>query len=231
MLPALGFQFIQKTASSKEVIDLFSHRKCTIEENTEKVEEPLKQGIASFEVKLISAARIPAQHEKMVKAKVCNGNFAATEAGIFEMSVDFARDSGVTIEDAIVKPRDDNHITLIVRNSGFSPVCLQEGRIIGSLEETTLLCEKEMPWVEKKNPAVVRALKTSDDTSLSTAEKDWCDVYTDHEVLKSLLNTPQPSGRLARWGMALQELDLHTVYTTGLIKQILMQMHYLVFPS
>ena len=35
-----------------------------------------------------------------------------------------------------------------------------------------------------------------------------CDVYTDHEALKSLLNTPQPSGKLARWGMALQELDL-----------------------
>ena len=30
-----------------------------------------------------------------------------------------------------------------------------------------------------------------------------CDVYTDHEALKLLLNTPQPSGRLARWGMAL----------------------------
>ena len=35
-----------------------------------------------------------------------------------------------------------------------------------------------------------------------------CEVYTDHEALKSLLNTPQPSGKLARWGMALQELDL-----------------------
>ena len=35
-----------------------------------------------------------------------------------------------------------------------------------------------------------------------------CTVYTDHEALKSLLNTPQPSGKLARWGMALQELNL-----------------------
>ena len=32
-----------------------------------------------------------------------------------------------------------------------------------------------------------------------------CDVFTDHQALKSLLNTPQPSGKLARWGMALQE--------------------------
>ena len=42
-----------------------------------------------------------------------------------------------------------------------------------------------------------------------------CDVYTDHEALKSLLNTPQPSGRLARWGMALQELDIHIHYRPG----------------
>jgi len=38
------------------------------------------------------------------------------------------------------------------------------------------------------------------------------DIYTDHDALKSLLNTPQP---LARWGMALQELDLHLHYRPG----------------
>ena len=39
-----------------------------------------------------------------------------------------------------------------------------------------------------------------------------CIVYTDHEALKSLLNTPQPSGKLARWGLALQEMDLEICY-------------------
>ena len=42
-----------------------------------------------------------------------------------------------------------------------------------------------------------------------------CDVFTDHEALKSLLNTPQPSGKLARWGMASQELDIHIHYRPG----------------
>ena len=42
-----------------------------------------------------------------------------------------------------------------------------------------------------------------------------CTVYTDHAALKSLLNTPQPSGKLARWGMALQELDLLFEYWPG----------------
>jgi len=42
-----------------------------------------------------------------------------------------------------------------------------------------------------------------------------CDVYTDHEALKTLLNTPHPSGKLARWGLALQELDLTIHYRPG----------------
>ena len=42
-----------------------------------------------------------------------------------------------------------------------------------------------------------------------------CTVCTDHQALKSLLNTPQPSGKLVRWGMALQELDLTIVHRSG----------------
>ena len=42
-----------------------------------------------------------------------------------------------------------------------------------------------------------------------------CHVYTDHEALKALLNTPKPSGKLARWGMALQELDSEIHYRPG----------------
>ena len=33
---------------------------------------------------------------------------------------------------------------------------------------------------------------------------DPCDVYTDHEALQALLNTPHPSKKLARWGVALR---------------------------
>lgn len=42
-----------------------------------------------------------------------------------------------------------------------------------------------------------------------------CSVYTDHEALKSLLNTLHPSGKLARWGLALQELDLTNFHRSG----------------
>ena len=40
-------------------------------------------------------------------------------------------------------------------------------------------------------------------------------MFTDHEALKALLNTPQHSGKLARWGMALQEPDLKIEYRPG----------------
>ena len=35
-----------------------------------------------------------------------------------------------------------------------------------------------------------------------------CTVYTDHSACVSLLNTPKPSAKLARWAMTVQEFDL-----------------------
>ena len=46
-----------------------------------------------------------------------------------------------------------------------------------------------------------------------------CHVHTDHEALKSLLNSPHPSGKLARWGLAIQELDLIIHYKPGRVNQ------------
>ena len=46
-----------------------------------------------------------------------------------------------------------------------------------------------------------------------------CHVHTDHEALKSLLNSPHPSGKLARWGLAIQELDLVIHYKPGRVNQ------------
>ena len=42
-----------------------------------------------------------------------------------------------------------------------------------------------------------------------------CVVYTDNIALKSLLSAPHPSGKLARWGLALQELDLDIRHRSG----------------
>ena len=42
-----------------------------------------------------------------------------------------------------------------------------------------------------------------------------CTVFTNHEALNSLLNIPHPSGKLARWGLAFQELNLRIQYRPG----------------
>jgi len=44
-------------------------------------------------------------------------------------------------------------------------------------------------------------------------------LYTDHEALQALLNTSHLSGKPARWGMALQEMDLHLHYQPGKTNQ------------
>ena len=46
-----------------------------------------------------------------------------------------------------------------------------------------------------------------------------CQVVTDHEALKSLLNTPHPSGKLARWRLAIQEQDQKLRYCPGRVNQ------------
>ena len=50
-------------------------------------------------------------------------------------------------------------------------------------------------------------------------ELEWCGhnciIFTDHEVLKSLINTPHPSSKLARSGLILQDLDLEIKYRPG----------------
>ena len=40
-------------------------------------------------------------------------------------------------------------------------------------------------------------------------------IFTDHEPLIKLLNTPHPSGKLATWELILQDMDLKTKYKPG----------------
>lgn len=42
-----------------------------------------------------------------------------------------------------------------------------------------------------------------------------CTVFTDHEALKSLLNTPHSSEKLAHWRLVFRVLDLHIKYWHG----------------
>jgi len=77
------------------------------------------------------------------------------KVALFEMDSNFAKDSGITMDKAIVKPSNEDNITLVLQNNCFHPVCLEEGRVLGVLQEVTSLhLEEDMPWMDKKNPNV-----------------------------------------------------------------------------
>ena len=40
-------------------------------------------------------------------------------------------------------------------------------------------------------------------------------MYTDHSACLSLLNTPRPSGKLARWALTIQEVNLTLKHRSG----------------
>ena len=42
-----------------------------------------------------------------------------------------------------------------------------------------------------------------------------CTVYTDHVACLSILNTEKPSGKLARWALTIQEMDLTIKHKPG----------------
>lgn len=42
-----------------------------------------------------------------------------------------------------------------------------------------------------------------------------CVVYTDHAACLSILNTARPSGKLARWALTIQEMDLTIKHKAG----------------
>ena len=43
----------------------------------------------------------------------------------------------------------------------------------------------------------------------------WCTVYTDHAACLAILNTAKPSGKLARWALTIQEMDITIKHKAG----------------
>ena len=71
--------------------------------------------------------------------------------------------------------------------------------------------EKNYPISELETLAIVWAVKYFRAYLLGHP----CTVLTDHAACLSLLNTPRPSAKLARWAMAIQEMDLLIKHRSG----------------
>jgi len=62
---------MHKAANSDIAVDIFTIKKCDVggPEETSALEKPPKQGMeSSYQVKMILAVRVPAPHEKLIKA-------------------------------------------------------------------------------------------------------------------------------------------------------------------
>ena len=73
---------------------MFRHKESkVIKKAKENIREPPKQDMvnSSLEVKLISAVWVPAQHENLIKAKVCK-NPIDVKVAVFERDSNFAKD-------------------------------------------------------------------------------------------------------------------------------------------
>jgi len=120
----LGFQFIQYENSTGKAVDLLTDERWAV---CDKVQKPLGQNIAGIlrEIKLLSATRAPAHHERIVKDQVDIDTSATnTKMALLNEDDDLAKDCGVIMDMALVEPNGDNHVTLVVCNNADHPFFL-----------------------------------------------------------------------------------------------------------
>ena len=162
------------------------------------------------------------------------------------------RTDGVTIEERLLTVEKGSCAHVIAYNQGPSAVSICEGEVIGKVEVCTPVDEEGIqPEEEFQNASQLETEQIghvseemdSETTLTGSLEKPLqilarqillsttvlghsTVVYKDHATLMSLFNTQHPSGRLARWGLAIQEINPKIRYR--LSKETTMLMPYLV---
>ena len=144
LLSQLGFLFV-KTELEGGNLDLLAQ--CTDTKTDEEVElaevelaghpdseRGTEEELESGTVRLLQATRLPSQHGRVVKAKVVGKK--GYSLSYFEPHMEF---DGVKVQDAVVEEDEDDCIRVKMENHG---VVVEEGQILGSMEEVRL-CQEE----------------------------------------------------------------------------------------
>lgn len=156
MQPVLGFAFLQCNPGGMAV-DLLQGNHLELKEvdpqaQAAQAEQPppkpvhqSRGGQHAATVHLLQAMRCPAQHSRLVRARVESPPEKSTT--IFEADHVSLSKRGLVVEDGAVLPDDRGLITLAVHNYGSEPVHLEEGESLGQAEPATILSleARDMP--------------------------------------------------------------------------------------
>ena len=130
--PQLGFLFLQCTTGgmATNLLD----RQC-VQVKAPSALSPSQGGVHTLSqpeaqptatVHLLHAVRVPAQHSRLVQAKI-EGN-KGTRQVYFEAAQNELAKRGLIVEDGMVEPNPDGNIALAIQNHSLSPVHLEENQ-------------------------------------------------------------------------------------------------------
>ena len=140
VLSSLGFVFLQTEADGVDINLL----------------EPQKVLSAEVgEVRLIGAIRVPARHQKLLRAQVLG---CEEELTLFEPDQGQLSKVGLTMAEAVMQSDGDCCVTLVVQNPSGTPMHLEDGQVLGRAHPV-VLCppdRQDTGVVGEPEPAVNR---------------------------------------------------------------------------
>ena len=134
-------QEIQQDAEGGDVIKSINLESEILAEVPLQTVEDNKTELNSGAVCLIQATRIPARHQKLVRAEVKDICFDRQLVTMFEPNIVELEGSFLSAPEALVC-LDGNKCTLVLENHGCEPVYLEPGQELGLLGSVTV-CETE----------------------------------------------------------------------------------------
>ena len=158
-------------------------------------------------VKLLTATKVPAGHRKLVRAKV--DGWLMDNLALFTPTV---MNSGLKIADAAVQADADGSLKLIVENSGYCHMELEEGMKLGTLEKAKQVDTQE----ESISKALVSAVASSK-ISRETELFEQLDLQLEHLSAEQKFQLTQLiTGYTDVFALNSQELG-----TTSLVKHVI----------
>ena len=143
----LGFMFLQKSPDGRAVDLLRGHKvqlemgspveKSLTELSTSGPGTPSSGDKDTATVHLLQAVRLPAQHSRLVRARVEGPRENVTT--LFEAEHEALGKEGLVVEDGTVFPDEEGCVTLVVQNYGDQSIHLTAGELLGQTKPVTVL--------------------------------------------------------------------------------------------